>query len=119
MSDAGRERLFEYFQGFQQLLSATWRQHLTDWMRTNGGFLQFGQHPPATDLLPYDAVERLIKQDHPGELGWVSVGRWLFADRAEDIGILTDGSSLVRWLDQTFTDLLPLWGTVYRGKYKS
>lgn len=118
MSDAGRERLFEYFQAFQQLLSSTWRQHLTDWMRANGGFLQFGHHPPAIDLLPYDAVERLIKQE-PGELGWVSVGRWLFADRGEDIGILTDGPVLVRWLEQTFTDLLPLWGTIYRDKYKS
>jgi Tetratricopeptide repeat len=119
MADAGRERLFAYFQAFQQLLSATWRQHVTDWMRANGGFIQFGHQPPAIDVLPYDAVERLIRQEHPGELGWVSLGRWLFADRGEDIGIMTDGPRLVRWLEQTFNDLLPLWGTIYRDKYKS
>ena len=119
MADAGRERLFAYLQAFQQLLSASWRQHVTDWMRMNAGFVQFGHQPPATDVLPYDAIERLIQQEHPGELGWVSVGRWLFADRGEDIAILTEGPRLVRWLEQTFTDLLPLWGTVYRDEYKS
>jgi tetratricopeptide (TPR) repeat protein len=118
-ADAGRERLFQYFQAFQQHLSSTWRQHLTDWMRVNGGFVQYGHQPPATDLLPYDAVERLIVQEHPGELGWVFVGRWLFADRGEDVGILIDGTRLLRWIEQAFNDLLPLWGTVYRQKYKS
>jgi hypothetical protein len=117
-SDLGRERAFEYFQAFQQLLASTWRQHLTDWMRTNAGFVQFGHHPPALDVLPYDAVERVITQT-PGEVDWLFVGRWLFADRAEDIAILTDAPRLIRWIDQAFTDLLPLWGTVYREKYKS
>jgi hypothetical protein len=118
-SDLGRERAFTYFEAFQQLLSSTWRQHLTDWMRANAGFAQFGHHPPATDVLPYDAVDRLIKQDQPGSVGWIFVGRWLFADRGDDIAILIDGTRLIRWLDQAFNDLLPLWGTVYREKYKS
>ena len=118
-SDLGRERVFEYFEAFQQHLASTWRQHLTDWMRANAGFAQFGPHPPATDVLPYDAVDRLIKQEQAGELGWIFVGRWLFADRGEDVGILTDGPRLVRWFEQTFNDLLPLWGTVYRERYKS
>jgi hypothetical protein len=27
---------------------------------------------------------------------------------------LADGKRLVTWLDQTFSDLLPLWSSVYR-----
>ena len=50
-ADRGRERVFEYFQAFQEALTATWRQHLTDWMRVNGGFVQVGRsaagHRPA------------------------------------------------------------------------
>jgi hypothetical protein len=118
-ADAGRERVFEYFQAFQQALASTWRQHLTDWMRVNGGFTQMGRQAPATDELPYAAVERIAVLANPGEIDWVFVGRWLFNDRGEDIGILTDGPRLIRWLEQTFTDLLPLWGEVYREKYKS
>lgn len=118
-ADHGRERIFEYFQAFQQLLSRTWRHHLTDWMRANGGFVQLGHQPPATSVLPDDAVERLITEQHPGTLGWVFVGRWLFLDRGEDIAIATEGIRLVRWIEQTFVDLLPLWGTVYREKYRS
>jgi hypothetical protein len=118
-SDAGRERVFAYFQAFQQHLSSTWRQHLTDWMRANAGFIQYDDSPPATDVLPYDAVDGLIGKDNPGDLRWVFIGRWLFMDRGEDIAILTDGPRLVRWIEQTFTDLLPLWGTVYREEYRS
>lgn len=114
-AEAGRERLFQYFEVFRQQLSSTWRQHLTDWMRTNGGFVQLGDNPPSTDLLPYDAVERLIRADAPAGLGRIAVGRWLFADRAEDMTVLMDGPRLVRWIEATFTDLLPLWATVYRA----
>lgn len=114
-AEAGRERLFEYFEVFRQQLSSTWRQHLTDWMRTNGGFVQVGDHPPALDMLPYDAVEMLIRSEAPGGLGRVAVARWLFPDRGEDIAILAEGPRLVRWLEGTFTALLPLWSTVYRG----
>jgi hypothetical protein len=118
-ADAGRERVFEYFDAFQQLVASTWRVHLADWLRINGGFVQFGDRPPSTDLLPNDAVDSLIKAHNPGEHDWVFCGRWLFADRGEDIGILTDAPRLLRWIEETFTDLLPLWGEVYRGAYKS
>jgi len=45
----------------------------------------------------------------------VFCGRWLFADRADDEETLADGGRLIRWIDQTFTDLLPIWSAVYRG----
>lgn len=118
-ADVGRERVFEYFEAFQQLVSSTWRVHLTDWLRSSGGFVQLGQAPPSTALLPQDAVSTLVQQDNPGALGWAFIGRWLFLDRGEDVPILTDGPSLLRWIEQTFSDLLPLWGEVYRGAYRS
>jgi len=114
-SDAGRERAFEYFNAFQQLLATTWRQHLTDWLRTNGGFIQLGDEPPSTDVLPNDAVSALIDADTGAAHAWIFCGRWLFMDRADDAGILTDAPRLLRWIEQTFTDLLPLWSSVYRG----
>jgi hypothetical protein len=40
-------------------------------------------------------------------------------DRGDDIAILTDAPRLLRWLEQTFSDLLPLWGEVYREAYRS
>jgi len=118
-SDAGRERAFEYFNAFQQLLATTWRQHLADWLRTSGGFIQLGDQPPATDMLPNDAVATLVSADTGAAHAWIFCGRWLFMDRGEDVGILTDAPRLLRWLEQTFTDLLPLWGSVYREAYKS
>jgi hypothetical protein len=118
-ADRGRERLFEYFEAFQQLVSSSWRQHLTDWLRTSGGFIQFGDKPPEMDLLPGDAVASLLTPPDGADRGWVFCGRWLFADRGEDVGIMTDAPRLLRWLEQTFTDLLPLWSSVYRGLYRS
>ena len=119
MSDAGRQRVFEYFEAFQQHLSTTWRQHLTDWLRTNGGFVQFGQQPASTEVLPQEAVASIINTDNPGQHEWIFVGRWLFLDRSEDVGVLTDAPRLVRWIEQTFNDLLPLWSSVYREAYRS
>jgi Tetratricopeptide repeat len=118
-ADAGRERVLEYFEAFQRLVSSTWRQHLTGWLRTNGGFIQQGDRPPATELLPADAVEWLIKTPSPLDLDWVSCGRWLFADRPDDVGILNDAPRLLRWIEQTFNDLMPLWSSVYREAYRS
>ncbi len=118
-SDAGRERVFEYYAGFQQHLSTTWRQHLAEWLRTNGGFIQLGDQPPSLDVLPTDAVNTLIDEATPAEHAWIFCGRWLFMDRDEDAAILGDAPRLLRWLEQTFTALLPLWSSVYREAYRS
>jgi len=117
-SDAGRERVAGYFAAFQQLVATTWRQHLTEWLRSTGGFIQLDDRPPATDVLPNDAVAALIDAQTPGAHRRVFCGRWLFLDRGEDAGILGDAPRLLRWIEQTFTDLLPLWGSVYRDAYR-
>ena len=83
-------------------------------MGTNGGFVQYGNQPAATDLMPADAVASLVNCQNPVETGWVFCGRWLFADRPDHAGTLGDGALLVRWIEQAFTDLLPLWTSVYR-----
>jgi tetratricopeptide (TPR) repeat protein len=112
--EAGQERLLASFDHFQRLVAAAWRQFLTDWMAANTGFIQYGDRPPAVDLLPADAVAWLVTSHNVRDLGWVFCGRWLFADRPEHAEILGDSGKLVRWIDQTFTDLLPLWTSVYR-----
>ena len=113
--DAGVERAAAYFERFQQLVSSTWRQLLTDWMGANGGFIQYDDERPAIDLLPAQAVSWLIDLRQPRDVGWIFCGRWLFLDHPDHEDTLKDAGKLVRWLDQTFTDLLPLWSTVYRG----
>ena len=110
----GQERAIEYFDRFQRLVSTAWKGLLTDWMKSNGGFIQHGTEPPATDLLPPDAVTWLITVQQPVELGWIFVGRWLFADRPEHAEILQDGGALAKWAEGTFVDLLPLWMSVFR-----
>ena len=119
LAGAQPERAFQYFEAFQRLVASSWRVHLTDWMRTQGGFVQLGRRPPAADLLPGDAVTALLEENAAGTHDWIFCGRWLFADRGEDAGILADASRLVRWIDTTFSDLLPLWGDVYRAGYRS
>jgi tetratricopeptide (TPR) repeat protein len=114
--EAGQERAMAHFERFQQLVASAWRQLLTDWMATNGGFIQYADNPPALELMPRDAVAWLINSRDVGELGWIFCGRWLFLDRAEHAETLGDPARLVRWIDQTFTDLLPLWTSVYRGQ---
>jgi tetratricopeptide (TPR) repeat protein len=114
--EAGQERVIAYFERFQQLVAAAWRQFLTDWMAAQGGFIQYGDKGPALDLLPADAVAWLINSHNVRELGWVFCGRWLFADRAEHADILGDPGKLLRWAEQTFSDLLPLWTSVYRER---
>lgn len=113
--EAGQERTLVYFERFQQLVSSAWRHLLTEWMATNGGFIQHGDRPPSTDLLPKDAVGWLIGSHNAREVGWIFAGRWLFADRPDDAETMRDAGKLARWIDQTFTDLLPLWTSVYRG----
>jgi tetratricopeptide (TPR) repeat protein len=114
-SGAGHERVLAHFERFQQLVSSEWRQLLTDWMGANGGFIQYGDQGPSLDLLPKDAVNWLATTTEARELGWVFCGRWLFADRMADADTMESATKLTRTLEQTFTDLLPLWMSVYRG----
>jgi Tetratricopeptide repeat len=112
--ETGQERAVQFFDHFQRLVSTEWRQILTQWMEVNGGFIQHGARPPETDLMPAAAIEWLAKCQNPVDAGWVFLGRWLFEDRAADADILADGRKLTGWIERTFTDLLPLWATLYR-----
>jgi hypothetical protein len=109
-----QERLLATFAQFQQLLGGAWRGFLAQWMSGSGGFVQLGERPPATDLLPQAALGALISMSDLREPGWAFVGRWLFADRANDADILADGRRLITWSESSFADLLPLWSSLYR-----
>jgi hypothetical protein len=111
----GQERALEYFAEFQKLLAGTWRSFLTEWMGGNGGFIQHGTQPPSTELLPKDAITWLINCQQPLDVGWVFYGRWLFADRSKDADTVADARQLVTWIERSFTDLLPLWSSLYRA----
>jgi hypothetical protein len=112
--ELGQERVASYFDRFRQLVSSDWRQLLIDWMTANGGgFIQYADAPPETDRLPKDAIDALIRDGKAGA-EWIFCGRWLFADRPGDAATLQDAGKLTRWIEQTFTDLLPLWMSVYR-----
>jgi hypothetical protein len=113
--EAGQLRVLGYFETFQRLVGTSWRQLLSAWMSTNGGFIQHGGNGPATDVLPSDAVSWLTNVQNPIETGWIFCGRWLFGDRSDHAATLADPRQLLAWLEQTFNDLLPLWTTVYRG----
>lgn len=113
-ADAGQERIAAYYEQFQQHVANDWKQLLTDWMAANAGFLQYADRQPATDMLPADAVEWLVQNRNAMEQGWVFVGAWLFADRADDAETMEDPARLVDWMEKTFTDLLPLWTSLYR-----
>lgn len=113
-AEAGQERVLEYFEKFQQLTGSAWNKLLADWMAANGGFIQLGDKPPASDLMPADAVAALGAIRNPVDTGWVFCGRWLFLDRADHAEVLADHGQLVKWVEQTFADLLPLWMSVYR-----
>jgi hypothetical protein len=112
--EAGQERSIEFFEAFQQLVSNAWKRMLVDWMTANGGFIQLGDKPAAFDLMPEAAIDTLLSLRNPAETGWVFLGRWLFLDKADDAEILGDHAELVKWVEQTFTDLLPLWTSLYR-----
>jgi len=115
-SEAGQERVLAHFDRFQRLVSSEWRRLLTDWMsRNGGGFIQYGNRPPSVEMLPADAVTWLAATDDARELGWIFCGRWLFADRPADGDLMEDATKLTKVIEQTFTDLLPLWMSVYRG----
>jgi hypothetical protein len=113
-ADAGQERIAAYYEQFQQHVASDWKHLLTDWMAANAGFLQYADRQPATDMLAADAVEWLVQNRNAMEQGWVFVGAWLFADRADDAERMEDPAGLVEWMEKTFTDLLPLWTSLYR-----
>jgi hypothetical protein len=117
--EAGQERVLAHFERFQQLVSSEWKQLLTDWMMManggGGGFIQYADKPPATDMRPTDALAWLVNVTSAADVGWIFCGRWLFADRSDDAATMADATKLTRWMEQAFTDVLPLWMSVYRG----
>jgi tetratricopeptide (TPR) repeat protein len=112
---AGHERALAAFARFQQLASSAWRGFLQQWMAANGGFVQYGHLPPSTDLMPNDALAKLIDVQSPVDVEWVFLGRWLFLDRAGDADLMADGRRLLAWMETSFTDLLPVWTNLYRA----
>ncbi len=114
-SETDQERALAHFAQFQQLVSGAWRGFLTQWMSMNGGFIQHGDTPASTSLLPNDALAWVINCQHPATVGWIFFGRWLFLDRLQDAEILADGRRLVSWIESSFTDLLPVWTSLYRS----
>jgi tetratricopeptide (TPR) repeat protein len=113
--EAGQERALAYFERFQQTLEKSWERELARWMAAHGGFIQYGDRPPAVDLLPDAAVEWLLNCRHAAALEWIFVGRWLFLDKLDDARILGDRAKLAKAVDDTFRALYPLWLTTYRG----
>jgi tetratricopeptide (TPR) repeat protein len=111
--EAGQANTLAWFGEFQEQLRTTWRGHLVDWMSKHGGFIQFGERGPATDMLPKQAVEWIANCRNPAGIGWVFVGRWLFADRPEDEATMGEMRKLVATVEDTFAALFPLWLSVY------
>ncbi len=110
-----QERALAQFAQFQQLISGAWRSFLSQWMGSSAGFIQYGTTPVSTELLPDDALAWLMNCQHPAEVGWIFFGRWLFLDRSQDQEMLADGRRLLAWIDSSFTELLPLWSSLYRS----
>ncbi|MCA1560062.1 MAG: hypothetical protein LC753_13040 [Acidobacteria bacterium] len=113
--ESGQEQVVSYFEALQRSIASTWRGHLVDWMEKTGGFIQFGDRPPSTDLLPDQAVEWLINAHNPVQTGWLFVGRWLFLERPDDARTLEDVRKLVTVVEDSFAALFPLWAAVYTG----
>jgi len=111
--EAGQANSLAWFERFQQQLAGTWRGHVVDWMTANGGFLQYGERGPSTELMPKQAVEWIVNCRNPSGIGWVFVGRWLFVDRPEGAETLGEMRKLVGSVEDTFAALYPLWLSVY------
>jgi hypothetical protein len=110
---AGQERAVASFERFQQTLERSWKRELAHWMTGTGGFLQYRDAPPATELMPERAVDWLLSCRNPAAVEWIFVGRWLFLDRADDAKTLADRSKLGRFVDDAFRTLFPLWLGAY------
>jgi tetratricopeptide (TPR) repeat protein len=113
--EAGQANTLAWFEKFQDELRSTWRGHLVDWMGKYGGFIQFGDRGPATDMLPKQGVEWITNCRNPAGIGWVFVGRWLFPDKADDAETLGEMRKLVATVEDTYAALFPLWLTVYQS----
>jgi len=113
----GRERALVFFERFQQSVERSWKRDLTQWMASDGAFIQYADRPPAIDLLPAQAVEWLINCRNAAELEWIFVGRWLFLDNPEQARILGDKAKLAKVLDDTLRTLFPLWLDTYRSSH--
>lgn len=113
--EAGQANTLAWFEHLQRQLAGTWRGHVVDWMSGNGGFLQFGERGPATDMLPKDAVDWIVNCRNPAGIGWVFIGRWFFLDRPDDAALLGETRKLGAAIEETFAALYPLWLTVYNG----
>src|SRR5439155_13840453 len=111
--EEGQQRVAEYFERFQRVIARTWKRELIHWMEANAGFIQYGQQPPATHLLPDKAVEFLIASRNAAVLGWIFCGKWLFLDNAADAAVLSDRSKLARVIEDTFRVLFPIWLAAY------
>ena len=111
--ESGQTVAVEYFERFQQQLGSTWRGHVVDWMGKIGGFIQYGDRGPATDLLPRAAVDWIVNCRNPAGIGWVFVGRWLFMEKPDDAHTLSEMRKLVAAVEDTLATLFPLWVSVY------
>jgi tetratricopeptide (TPR) repeat protein len=112
--EAGQESALGSYERFQRTLEKSWKRELARWMADNGGFIQYGDRPPAIDLLPDQAVEWLLNCHNAAALEWIFVGRWLFLDKPDDARTLGDRARLGKAVDDTFRTLYPIWLGAYR-----
>lgn len=111
----GQERALAFFEQFQKTLERAWKRELARWMGASSGFIQYGDHGPAIDILPERAVEWLVNCRNAAALEWIFVGRWLFLDKPDDAKLLADRAKLASLVDDTFRTLFPLWLGAYVG----
>jgi tetratricopeptide (TPR) repeat protein len=114
--EAGQDQILGFFEQLQLALGSTWRGDLVDWMEKTGGFIQYADRGPSTDVLPKQAVEWLINCRNPLGLEWIFFGSWLMLEKPDDARTLAEMPRLVSAIDDTFAALFPLWqATVNRA----
>jgi hypothetical protein len=84
-------------------------------MGSTGGFIQFGDRAPATEMLPKQAVDWVVNCRNPAGIGWVFVGRWLQLVKPDDAATLSEMRKLVATVEDTLAALFPLWLVTYQG----
>jgi tetratricopeptide (TPR) repeat protein len=113
--EGGQADALAFFERFQHHLGSTWRGHVVDWMGSTGGFIQFGDRAPATEMLPKQAVDWVVNCRNPAGIGWVFVGRWLQLVKPDDAATLSEMRKLVATVEDTLAALFPLWLVTYQG----